>query len=131
MVGIHVGGEDHQHLEGDLDLHPTGEGKEVNAAIQRHDPAVQQFFGTDALAAEIVDDEDAVVGLELHGADIEAADRVELQVEHLDGQLSADLDGGAVAADPRSSQLRKAGRSTGTWTVGSKTVMVWPSTSMA
>jgi hypothetical protein len=47
------------------------QGEKIDAAIEGNDPAIEQFVGAQALAAEIVDDEHAVVGLHLRRGDIE------------------------------------------------------------
>ena len=49
----------------------------VDAALERHDPPVQQVARRDALPAEVVDDEHAAVGLHLHRRFVELRDRVE------------------------------------------------------
>ena len=69
--GIVIRGEDDQHFEGNLDLFAADQGQEIDAAVEGHDPAVEQLVGAQALAAEVVDDEHAVVGLHLHRADVE------------------------------------------------------------
>ena len=38
-----VGGEDDEQLEGDVDFSAGAKGKEIDAAIERHDPAVEQI----------------------------------------------------------------------------------------
>ena len=54
---------------------------------------IQRFSrsrGGNPLAAEVVDDEHAAVGLHLDRRLVELRDRVERQVEHLERQLAAD-----------------------------------------
>src|SRR5262249_15772332 len=68
--------------------------------IQRNHPPVEEFVGRQALASEIVDDEHAVVGLHLHGSGIELGDRVQLQLQHLQRQFSANQDSWALAEYP-------------------------------
>src|SRR5215469_11866614 len=77
--GIEVGGEDNEHLEGNLHLPTSGQREEVDPAIERNHPAVQQLFGTNALAAEVIDDQHTVVGFHLHGSRVVLGDRIELQ----------------------------------------------------
>src|SRR5208282_1530507 len=77
---IEIGCEHNQHFEWDFDLAATRQSEELDSTIERHDPAVQQLVGTNALAAKVVDDQHAVVGFHLHRADVELVDRVKLQV---------------------------------------------------
>ena len=79
-------------LNGISNLRPGVQRQEVDAALERHDPAVQQVARRNALAAEVVDDEHAAVGLQLDRRFVELRDRVERQVEHLERQLAADDD---------------------------------------
>ena len=89
---LQVGREDDQHVERNLELAAGMQRQEVDAALERHDPAVQEVARRDALAAEVVDDEDAAVGLHLDRRFVEPRDRVEREVEHLQRQLAADHD---------------------------------------
>src|SRR5277367_5660843 len=86
---IEVGSKYDEHLERNLDLSPARQGEEVDAAIQRNHPAVEQFFGTDSLAAEVVNDQHTIVGLHLRRSGVILRDRIELQLEHLNRQLTA------------------------------------------
>ena len=64
-AGIQVGGEDQEGFERRGHLAAGEEAQVIDAALHGHDPAVQHFGGSGALAAEVVDQVDAVVGLEL------------------------------------------------------------------
>jgi 4-amino-4-deoxy-L-arabinose transferase-like glycosyltransferase len=97
---IEVGREDDERLERDGDLDAGAQREEVDAAVQRHDPAVEQVARVDHLAAEVVDDEQAVVGLHLQGRGVVAERALELQLEHFLDHFAADRDAGARAADP-------------------------------
>jgi hypothetical protein len=70
---VHVGREDDQHLEGDLNLFSARQGEEIDSAIKGHDPAVQQFFRTNPLPSEVVDDQNPIVGLHLRRGDIDTS----------------------------------------------------------
>ena len=79
-------------LNGVSNLRPGVQRQEVDPALERHDPAVQQVARRNPLAAEVVDDEHAAVGLQLDRRLVELGDRVERQVQHLERQLAADHD---------------------------------------
>ena len=55
-----------EHVERHLELLAGVQREVVDAALERHDPAVQQILRADALPAEVVDQEHAAVGLELN-----------------------------------------------------------------
>ena len=57
-----VRGEHDEHHEGQLEFLTGLERQEVDAALERHDPAVQQVARRAPLTAEIVDDQNAAVG---------------------------------------------------------------------
>src|SRR5208337_4116402 len=78
VVRIHVGGEDHHQLEGHLEFHTRCQGQVIHAAVERHYPAVEKFARRHHLAAEVVDDQDAVVGLHLKRRDETAGGFIEL-----------------------------------------------------
>src|SRR6185503_13570330 len=84
--------------------------EEVDATIERHHPPIQEVGRRDALAAEVVDDQEPVVGAHLHGCSVEARGRIELEVEHVDGELAPHHQAGPPAADPS----RVAGEPSGT-----------------
>ena len=87
---IEVRREDGQHVERHLKLLAGVQRQVVDAALERHDPAVQQVLRTHPLAAEVVDQEDAAVGLQLQRRLVELRQRVERQVEHVERELAAD-----------------------------------------
>jgi hypothetical protein len=65
LVGVEVGGEDDEGVEGHLELLARLEREDVARLLQGHDPAVDDLLRRLGLAAEVVDDEDAARGLEL------------------------------------------------------------------
>ena len=91
---------DHEHHERQLELLPAVQRQEVHAALERHDPPVQQIAGRHALAAEVVDDEHAAIRERLHRRLVEAGDRVVAQLERFERQLTADHHQGPAATDP-------------------------------
>src|SRR4029078_13369946 len=74
--------------------------EKIDAALQRHDPAIEQRFGTDERTAEIVDDEGAVQRLHMQGRFIVFGDRIEFQIQHLESQLAAGNHHRTPASDP-------------------------------
>ncbi len=63
LVGVKVGGKDHQRVEGHGELFARLQRQDVAAFFQRHDPAVDDLLRRLGLAAKVVDDEDAAGGL--------------------------------------------------------------------
>ena len=51
--------------KGTWNLSPEDNVQEINPPVERHGPAVEQVFRGKHLAAEIVDDQNAVIGLHL------------------------------------------------------------------
>ena len=72
----------------------------VDAAFQRHDPAVEQVGGADELAAEVVDDEAAAQRLHVQRRLVEVAVRVVAQVEHVEREFAAGDDERTPAGNP-------------------------------
>ena len=131
-LGLEVGREHDLGVEGDVELHAVIEHEVVALAVEGHDPAVEQGLGRQVrLAAEVVDHQDPVVGLHLHRGHVGAAVALVLQVEHLRAELAADDEARAVAQHPAPVDARSAARSAGLCTTGSKTLMIWLSTSTA
>ena len=97
---IEVRREDDEGLERHLKFLAGGEGQIVDPVFQRHDPAVQQLLGPDALAAEVVHEQHAAVGFHLQRRLVELRNRVEGQVEHLERQFAAHGDDRPLDADP-------------------------------
>src|SRR5262249_38414272 len=96
VIGIQLGREYHHHFEQDLELEPVGRGQVVDAAVKRHNPAIQQLTRRHDLAAKVIDEEDAVVRLHLHGGREHAARLVIVQLEHAGNQLAAHHDEGPL-----------------------------------
>ncbi len=72
----------------------------VDAALQRHDPAIEQVGGRDELAAEVVDDEAAAERLHVQRRFVEMAVGVVAQVEHFEREFAAGEDEGPLAGHP-------------------------------
>ncbi len=103
--GLEVGREHHLAVERDLEAHAVAQRQVVDAPIERHDPAVEQFLGRHQLAAEVVDDEHAVVGLHLDRSEVHAIRRFVGEVEHRALQLTAGDDRRAAAQHPARVEL--------------------------
>src|SRR5690348_3853150 len=78
-------------LERNLDFLATRQREEIGSTVEGHDPTVEKFVWAQALPTEIIDDEDAAVRLHPNRASIEPGDRVELQIQHVNSQLTTDL----------------------------------------
>ncbi len=69
--------------------------------LQRHDPAVQQFGRRATLATEVVHDQDAAIGFQLHRRLVEpAVFRAGHEIEIFDGEFAADHDQGRADLHP-------------------------------
>src|SRR2546425_185031 len=97
---IEVGREHREHVERHLEFLPGVQRQVVDAALERHDPAVEEILRPNSLAAEVVDEEHAAVRLQLNGRLVELRERVEREVELLERQLAADDDDRPVNAHP-------------------------------
>src|SRR5262249_4736503 len=62
---VEVGRKYRQHIERHLKLLAGMQRQVVDATLERHDPSVEQILGSHPLPSEVVDEEDASVGLEL------------------------------------------------------------------
>ena len=71
-----------------------------DAASEGDDPAVEEVARRHELATEIVDDEDAVIGLHLERGGVDAGGFVEAKFEHGGGSFTTDDDARALAEDP-------------------------------
>lgn len=100
VFGVEVGGEDDELVEGDFDFDAGVEGEEVDAFFEGDDPAVEEFFGVHALAAEVIDHEGAAVGFHLERGFVVAGFGVPDEVEGGHGEFAADDDDGAFDEDP-------------------------------
>ena len=69
-------------------------------AFQRENPAVEELFGAAKLSAEIVDEEDTAVRLDMQRGLVEVGLGVVTQVEHAQIQLAACDDDGAAGPHP-------------------------------
>ena len=95
-----VGGENHQHVEGDFELASRVQGHVIHAVFERDDPAVEQVARAHLLAAKIVNQQDAAIGLDLERGFVKFMRVVEDQVEACEGQLAADHDERTADLDP-------------------------------
>jgi hypothetical protein len=68
VAGLMFVANDDQRREGQVELLAGLQREEVDAALERHDPAVEQLARRAGLAAEVVDDQHAAVGHGLDGA---------------------------------------------------------------
>ena len=94
---LQVGREEDQLVERDREAFAGVELEVVDAAFQRHDPAIQQLRRVDLLAAEIVDEKHAVQRLHVQGRVVGAGVGVVAQLEHVEGEFAAgDCDGAAA-----------------------------------
>src|SRR3989304_2070527 len=107
---IEIGGEDNEEVKGKIEFFAAGEGQEIHAAVEGDNPAVEKFFRADALAAEIINDEDAIIGLHLQGSGVIPGERIELEIQHLDGELAAHTDTGPATEHPTLVKFDGAGR---------------------
>ena len=78
--GVQVAGEDEEEVERDVDLLTPRQGEEVDPAVKGNHPAVEQLLGADALAPEVIYDEQTVVGLHLSGPGVIVDAGVKLQL---------------------------------------------------
>src|SRR5207247_8658576 len=97
---LQVRREDQQHDERNLDGLARLERQEIDPALERPDPSVQQIPRRAALPPEIVDHQNAAVCRHLPRRAVELADRVVAQLERLQRQLAADRYDRAPAMGP-------------------------------
>ena len=105
--GVEVGGKDDEDVERDLEFLAGVQREVIDAAFERHDPPIEQVLGPDTLAPEIVDQQDAAVGLELERRLVELRRRVERQIQHVERELAAGDDDGPADADPAAIARRR------------------------
>ena len=98
--GIEIGGEGDENVERDFKFFCALQREEIDAAIQRSHPAIEQFVGAEFLAAEIVDDQDAVIGFHLQRGGVGVGGFVVLEIEHVGGEFTASENAGAAAEHP-------------------------------
>src|SRR5580704_13942507 len=79
VVGVEVGGKDHHHFKGNLELHAVLQRKIVDAPVQRNDAAIEQIAGGNELASEVVNEEDAIVCLHLQRGGVNTGGLVQAQ----------------------------------------------------
>ena len=86
--------------EGDADLLPGRQRQVVDLVLQRDDPAVEQIGGIDALAAEVIEEEEPVIGLHVRRGFVEAQRGAVGQVELGHRHLAAGGDERALDPQP-------------------------------
>ena len=79
---------------------PEARREVIDAAVQRNNPAIEQLLRRKHLAPEIVDHQDAVVGLHLARRDEHVGGLIEAQFQHCGRKLAAHGDAGAMADHP-------------------------------
>ena len=107
--GPQVRREDEQHGERQLELLAGLQREVVDAALERHDPAVEKLTRLDLLPAEVVDDQHAAVRRGLHRRVVEPGCRVVAQLERIERQLAADRHERTPAAHPSPIRRRVVG----------------------
>ena len=100
--GLEVGGEDNQHIERNLEFSSGVQIQIIDPRLERHNPSIEQVACGHSLPSEVVDDEHAAVGFEVHWRFIELRQLAIPQIEHLQRQLSADRDDRPADSDPPS-----------------------------
>src|SRR5260221_14442196 len=95
-----VGRKNQESLERHFNLTAGLKAEKIHAAVHRDNPAVQNFGRSGPLPAEIVDEVNAVIGLELKWRVVDFGDLVIAQIQHADGELSASDDERRGAAHP-------------------------------
>ena len=100
VLRLEVRREDEQLVERHLDLPAAREVEEVIMLLKRHDKAVEDVGAADALAAEVVDDERAAIGFELHRGFGNSGGGIEACFEVIEREFAADDDRGTTDEDP-------------------------------
>ena len=95
-----IGGENREHIKGDGKLHAGMEGHEVDPPVKGDDPAVEEILRFHLLSAEVVGNEDPVVGLHLERGLVVFRDVVEIQIEHSQSQFAAGYHHRSLDLDP-------------------------------
>jgi hypothetical protein len=67
LIELQVSGEDNHNLKWNRESHSGTEGERVNPSVERDDPTIQQLARLDVLAPEVVNDQNAVIGLHRQG----------------------------------------------------------------
>src|SRR5437867_904955 len=104
--GRAVRGEDEEDVERHLDLSTVGQREEIDIAVERHDPAVEEHLRRGALPAEVVDEEHASARLHLERRLVHLRVLIEGEVEVFERELTTDLnertgDRNPAAIEPR------------------------------
>ena len=89
VLGAQVRRKHQERFKRHRHLAARHEAQIVHAPLHRHNPAVQHFGRSGQLPAEIVNQVDSVVGLQLEGRFVDLRRFVIAQVEHVQRQLAA------------------------------------------
>ena len=100
IVRVEVRGKHDEHIERHHKFLPRVQRQVVHAALERHNPAIEQLLGPHALAPEVVHEKYAAVRLELEWRFVELVNGVEREVEHVERQLTAHHHDRPADADP-------------------------------
>src|SRR5260370_6206730 len=100
IARLQVGRKHHHQLERDLEFHAISQHQVVHAPVQWNDPAVQEVSRRHQLAAEVVDDENAIVGLHLQRRGINTGGLVQAQLQHAGDQFAAYYNARSTAQHP-------------------------------
>ena len=90
-------GEDDEDLKGHLELATGVQRHEVDPLVKRHDPPVEQIGWPDSLAPEVVDEENAAIGLHLIRGFVVVVVLVVGEVESIHRELTTDHYEGALS----------------------------------
>ena len=95
-----IGNEERNHVKRDLQTGAAVYREVVDLLFQRCDPSVEEVGCVEALSPEVIDDEEAAVGLHLHGRVIRFVYFIEHQFELISGELSRDVYDWSLDYDP-------------------------------
>src|SRR5688572_18939105 len=97
---LDIGCEHDQHHEWQVEFLPRLKCEEVDTALERNDPPIEQVPRRALLTAEVVDDEYAAIGECLNWRRVKAHRRRVRQIQRLQGQLSTYHHHRSAAAHP-------------------------------
>src|SRR5579862_4256131 len=100
LVGFEVGGKDQECLKRNCHFPAAEKFQVVHAPFHGNDPAIEHLGGTAQLASEVVNQINAVVGLQLVGCIVDLRGRIVVQIQHRQSQFTAGDDEGTAALDP-------------------------------
>src|SRR6202030_3752662 len=80
---LKIGGEDEEGLERDRHFPAGLEAQIIDVPLHRNDPSIEDLGRTGLLTAEVIDEINAIVGLELEGRVVDFGVLVEAQIQHV------------------------------------------------